>query len=193
MAYIYDDDPYDDHPAYCSTCGREVEPDARFCDNCGAVIDPQAAGSPQYAPGIPYFDQGVQGVEYMGFWIRLGAAVIDTILLAVVNLILRAIVPNDGVELLLSIAAHLGYYIVMTAWRGQTVGKMVVGIQVVDSQGNIPGIGSVLLREIVGKFLSGIAIGLGYLWVAWDKEKRGWHDHIAGTYVVRKQPADRTY
>ncbi len=51
MAHIYDDDPYDDNPAYCSTCGREVEPDARFCDNCGAVIDPQAAGSPQYTPG----------------------------------------------------------------------------------------------------------------------------------------------
>ena len=48
MAYF--DDP---HPVYCSTCGREVEPDARFCDNCGAVIDPQA-GSPQYAPGMPY-------------------------------------------------------------------------------------------------------------------------------------------
>ena len=60
MAYF--DDP---HPVYCSTCGREVEPDARFCDNCGAVIDPQAA-SPQYAPGMPY--AGAQAVWTMGFW-----------------------------------------------------------------------------------------------------------------------------
>ena len=193
MAYIYDDDPYDDHPAYCSTCGREVEPDARFCDNCGAVIDPQAAGSPQYAPGMPYFDQGVQGVEYMGFWIRLAALAIDTILLTIVNLILQFATGDGGVGFVINLVVNLGYAVILTAWRGQTVGKMIVGIQVVDSQGNIPGIGAVLLREVVGKFLSAIAIGLGYLWVAWDKEKRGWHDHIAGTYVVRKQPAHRTY
>ena len=175
-----------DNPSFCTTCGREVEPDARFCDNCGAVIDPQGTAA-QYARGMPYFQQGAQNVEYMGFWIRLAAVAIDSILLTVVNLILRAAIDNSGVELLISVAVNLGYAVIMTAWRGQTVGKMVVGIQVVDSQGNIPGIGAVLLREVVGKFLSAIALGLGYLWVAWDKKKRGWHDHIAGTYVVRKQ------
>ena len=192
MAHIYDDDPYDDNPAYCSTCGREVDATARFCDNCGAVIDPQA-GAPQYTPGMPYFDQGAQHVEYMGFWIRLGALAIDTILLTIVNLILRFAVGDGGVGFLINLVVNFGYAVILTAWRGQTVGKMVVGIQVVDSQGNIPGIGAVLLREVVGKFLSAIAIGLGYLWVAWDKEKRGWHDHIAGTYVVRKQQGHEPY
>ena len=43
---------YEDNPSFCTTCGREVEPDARFCDNCGAVIDPQGT-APQYAPGMP--------------------------------------------------------------------------------------------------------------------------------------------
>lgn len=49
MAHPYDDD---DYPVYCSTCGRESDPGARFCDNCGAVLDQQADG-PQYAPGMP--------------------------------------------------------------------------------------------------------------------------------------------
>ena len=52
MAYI--DDP---HPVYCTTCGREVDPDARFCDNCGAAID-RRPGGPQYAPGMPYPGEG---------------------------------------------------------------------------------------------------------------------------------------
>ena len=50
MAHPYD---YDDEPVYCSTCGRELDPNARFCDNCGAVVDPQGT-APQYAPGMPY-------------------------------------------------------------------------------------------------------------------------------------------
>ena len=176
---------YDQPPAYCGTCGREVDSDARFCDNCGAVLDPQADG-PQYAPGMPYFEQGAQNVEYMGFWIRLAALIIDAILLGVVNFIVSAALGDSLFTTLLNALIGFGYAVTMIAWRGQTVGKMILGIQVVDSQGNIPGIGAVLLREVVGKFLSSIALGLGYLWVAWDKEKRGWHDHIAGTFVVRK-------
>ena len=184
MAHPFDHDPA---PVYCSTCGRESDPGARFCDNCGAVLDP-GPGSPAYAPGMPYFEQGAQNVEYMGFWIRLAAAVIDGILLFIVNLLVGFLLGLAGsplsilVNLLIGWAYHVGFI----AAKGQTIGKMAVGIQVVDNQGNIPGIGAVLLRETIGKFLSGIAIGLGYLWVVWDKEKRGWHDHIAGTYVVRK-------
>ena len=45
------DDP---HPIYCTSCGREAEPGARFCDNCGAALDPMGQGGPSYAPGMPY-------------------------------------------------------------------------------------------------------------------------------------------
>ena len=54
MAHFYEDDPI-----YCSTCGRESDPHARFCDNCGAALG-QQAGGPQYAPGMPY-------QEHMGY------------------------------------------------------------------------------------------------------------------------------
>ena len=181
---------YEDSPIYCTTCGREADPNARFCDNCGAALAPQAGGL-QYAPGMPYLDQGVQNVEYMGFWIRVAALLIDSILLVIVSLIFRVALGESTFVSVINLVFNLGYAVILTAWRGQTVGKMVLGIQVVDRQGNVPGIGAVLLREIVGKLLSAIFLGLGYLWVAWDKEKRGWHDHIAGTYVVRKQPENQ--
>ena len=182
---------YEGNPIYCSTCGRESDSSARFCDNCGAMLGtPDAAH--QYAPGMPYFDQDAQAVEYMGFWIRLGALLIDTVLLTVVILLIRAALGDSLPVSLFNLALNVGYGVVMIAWRGQTIGKMIVGIQVVDANGNIPGIGAVLLREIVGKFLSAIALFLGHLWVAWDREKRGWHDHIAGTYVVRKVRVNQT-
>ena len=133
-------------------------------------------------------------MEYMGFWIRLAAAVIDGVLVSIVNFVVVNLVVGltfglgDGLmRFFLSQAIFWIYNVAFIAAKGQTLGKMALGIQVVDNQGRIPGIGSILLREVVGKTLSAFAVGLGYLWVAWDREKRGWHDHIAGTYVVRKR------
>ena len=79
------------------------------------------------------------------------------------------------------------YYVLLTGLRGQTLGKMALGIQVVDAQGNVPGIWRAILREVIGKVISTILIFLGFLWVIWDRRKRGWHDYIGGTFVVRKQ------
>jgi uncharacterized RDD family membrane protein YckC len=80
------------------------------------------------------------------------------------------------------------YAVLFIGLKRQTLGKMALGIKVIDAGGNVPGLGRAVLREIVGKFLSGLALGLGYTWIGWDTHKRGWHDHIAGTYVVRKGP-----
>ena len=56
----------------------------------------------------------------------------------------------------------------------------------VNQQGQVPGIGRAALREIIGKLVSTVVILLGFFWIGWDRHKRGWHDHISGTYVVRK-------
>ncbi|MBI4337857.1 MAG: RDD family protein [Chloroflexi bacterium] len=77
------------------------------------------------------------------------------------------------------------YYVLMTGLRGQTLGKMALGIKVVDERGQVPGVGRAALREVIGKFLSALALGLGFLWIAWDGKKQGWHDKIATTFVVR--------
>ena len=69
---------------------------------------------------------------------------------------------------------------------GRTLGKRLLGLRVVNEAGNAPGIGRVILREIIGRFISGLVFGLGYLWVAWDGRKQGWHDKIGGTTVQRR-------
>lgn len=78
----------------------------------------------------------------------------------------------------------LAYYVAFTGLRGQTPGKMALGIKVVRDDGRAPGLAFAALREIVGKAVSSVVVLLGFLWVAWDRRKQGWHDKIARTSVV---------
>ena len=82
-------------------------------------------------------------------------------------------------------AASVGYYIYFTA-KGQTLGKKALKIRVVRAEnGEPPGYTKAFLREVVGKMVSAMVFGLGYLWMLWDGKKQTWHDKIAGTVVVK--------
>ena len=71
--------------------------------------------------------------------------------------------------------------------KGQTPGKMMLNLHVVTENGQKPNLKQVIMREVVGKAISALALLIGYLWIIWDPKKRGWHDHIAGTYVVKRE------
>ena len=81
-------------------------------------------------------------------------------------------------------------YVVFALWflsKGKTPGKWLVGIRAADKrQGSLPGLGRMLVRETIGKFLSGLFFGLGYFWAIFDKDAQAWHDKIAGTVVTRQ-------
>jgi len=68
--------------------------------------------------------------------------------------------------------------------KGGTPGKLILGIRIVNEKGEYIGIPMAILRYI-GKILSAIILGIGYLMIAWDGKKRGLHDKIAKTYVVK--------
>jgi uncharacterized RDD family membrane protein YckC len=82
-------------------------------------------------------------------------------------------------------AVSVAYFGGMLSARGQTLGKMAVGLKVAGPDGRNPSFGRALLREIIGKFCSGVVLDLGYLWMLWDPEQQTWHDKIATTYVYR--------
>ncbi len=126
-------------------------------------------------------------MEYMGFWIRFGAAIIDIIIVWLFFGVLSSLAYILPVSIILLVGPLL-YYWLFTGLRGQTLGKMLVGIKVVDVQGNRPGLTSAALREILGKLVSAIVFYLGFFWIAWDRQKQGWHDKIAITYVVKAEP-----
>jgi uncharacterized RDD family membrane protein YckC len=166
----------------CQVCGQDNPPEAGFCGNCGAVLAATAEPAVPAAVSTPPTVAPEVQAEYIGFWIRFVAAIIDAVILGAVNsLFFIAILPFS----LLWFPLPWLYFWLFTGLKGQTPGKMVVGIKVVDAQGEKPELGTAALREILGKFVSGIAFCLGYLWIAIDEEKRGWHDSIASTHVVK--------
>jgi uncharacterized RDD family membrane protein YckC len=138
-------------------------------------------------------------MEYAGFWIRFAACLIDILIISAAASVFRfglslpmlAGSGGFGITGMIwsSIAGFLPwlYWWLLTGLRGQTLGKMILNIKVVNRQGNKPGLGYAALREIIGKTVSFLVLFLGFLWIAWDKDKRGWHDKIAGTYVVKSK------
>ena len=88
------------------------------------------------------------------------------------------------VSVLIVLTLYAMYFVVLTAKWGQTPGKRLVGIRVVDAEGREPGIRRALMREVVGKFISSSALYTGFFWPLWDSQGQAWHDKIAGTYVV---------
>ena len=77
------------------------------------------------------------------------------------------------------------YFTFFHSYNGQTVGKLVCGIRVVDlKRKNIPSFKSLI--RFFGYYLSLYCLGLGFFWVLIDKNKQGWHDKLAGSIVVLK-------
>lgn len=137
-------------------------------------------------------------MEYVGFWARVGAAIIDTILTMCITLPMLAAIygmayfessnavagPAD-----LLISWILPSVLVVLFWLKlqATPGKMAVRARVVDAKtGKTMSLGQSVGRYLA-YFVSTLPLGLGLFWVAWDAKKQGWHDKLAGTVVVRSK------
>jgi len=147
--------------------------------------------------------------QYVGFWARFLAFVIDNIWVGfVVVLVLVAVYGQnfiavietaaDGsaemagaaaegaagsllLQLLLPAALIVGFWF----WKSATPGKMVVSAKIVDAKTlGEPSKGQLVVRYIA-YYISAFVFFLGFLWVAIDKRKQGWHDKIAGTLVIK--------
>lgn len=137
-------------------------------------------------------------LEYVGFWSRVGAALIDTILLGVIIWpILTAIYGKSywtsealiqgPMDFLLSWVFPAIAVIIFWVTRQATPGKMAVSAKLVDAKtGNSP-----TKAQCIGRYLayyiSMLPLFMGVIWVAFDSRKQGWHDKLAGTVVVRKK------
>jgi len=84
----------------------------------------------------------------------------------------------------------LAYQAVFAVYGGQTAGKMLLGLKVVGPDGRSPGWGLALLR-LGGIVLAGLPGLAGLLWSGFDRQRRGWHDHLARTLVVDLRATQR--
>ncbi len=139
-------------------------------------------------------------VEYAGFWVRVAASLIDTLLIVGITMpLLLAIYGRSYfsgatsgsfpglVDFLLSWVAPAVAAIVFWLYKQATPGKMVFSARVVDAKtGNTLTVAQSIGRYL-GYFVSTVPFGLGLLWVAFDPKKQGWHDKLAGTVVIRSK------
>ena len=143
---------------------------------------------------------GTLAINYVGFWSRFIAWIIDYIIILIFYLIcsviagvIGAAVGGDaGASIFLLLQLNIYFVAVlympyMEASESQaTVGKQVLGMKVVDLDGNRITFLKAFIRSPIGKFISGIVLGLGFLIIGFHSRKQGLHDMIAGTYVVPK-------
>ena len=145
------------------------------------------------------------GVSWGGFFRRAYALSIDLFVIALLSSIMGAmayvgykvglsahgqVISGDNAAALFAILTlgWLGligaYFIVMHGLGGQTIGKMLLGLRVVGDDRQPPSFRQAALRWLAAVGFA--PIGLGFLWVLWQSEKRGWHDFVARTWVVRE-------
>jgi uncharacterized RDD family membrane protein YckC len=134
-------------------------------------------------------------IRYAGFWMRFWAYLVDLIVVGSLNRIfiypiIKAFnLPSDEpaflpLELLLTGAVFYLYFIIMTKFLQQTLGKMIFGLKVISAEGNSLNWSTVIFRELVGRTISKALNGLLYVWAAFTKKKQGLHDYFADTYVI---------
>ena len=129
-----------------------------------------------------------QKMEYAGFWIRVGAAFIDGIILMVVQQLVILVFggsfshPSGAAQGINMLVGILYTTLMESSEKQATLGKMAVGIKVGDEFGNRISFGNALGRYFA-KLVSVITLFIGFMMVGWDAKKQGLHDKIAGTYV----------
>jgi uncharacterized RDD family membrane protein YckC len=132
-----------------------------------------AATSPPYPPAnVPE----AYAYPRAGFWERMGAGFLDCILLGFIT----ALFHGSPLALLVGLV----YFAGMWAWKGTTIGAVVLGLKVVRQDGYPVTLLVSVVRGLAAAFSIAVFF-LGFLWIVFDREKQGWHDKIAGTVVIK--------
>ena len=191
--------------AFCTGCGRQNPDEAVFCIGCGAALPASAAAAAPPAAGKS---------TYTNFWPRVGAKIIDWIVVWVTQTVLTmpislmmglgafgtgtftgdernigqilAMLPMMGASMLISIAIAWLYNALLTSSSKQaTLGKLTIGAIVTDLHGDRISFARASGRHFA-EFLSGITLFIGYFIQPFTEKRQTLHDIVAGTLVVQK-------
>ena len=171
----------------CPRCHAANEPGSVYCFSCGLPLEGTPAASRSSSIGEP-----------AGFWIRLGAYLLDAIILITFDVILTALLQADffsdefGIFDLLSFLSSALYFTLSVGIWGTTLGKRAFRLYVIRMDDSKVGIGRAFARYL-SYFVSAFAFGIGFLAIAFRRDKRGLHDLICDTQVVRRYSNTRPY
>lgn len=179
----------------CPFCFKDIKDGISQCPHCGREISLDS-GQPAQTTQAP--------VKYAGFWIRFVANFIDSIIIGILSIIPTTIIAlASGGTLNLEkrfedtfdyvwIVVWAVYFVLLTYKKGATWGKSALGLKVISAQEENLSIGRVILREIAGKFLSELTLGIGYIMAGFSRKKQALHDRIARTYVIYRDPDNKS-
>lgn len=139
-------------------------------------------------------------LEYVGFWPRLGAYVIDVVLVMIFTFPLLVSIygmgyyTNPDNPLVLGPADFVISWVlpaiaVINFWlyKQATPGKMAIGARVVDAKSGRTLSPSQAVGRYLAYLVSILPLGFGFVWIAFDPRRQAWHDKLAGTVVIRPQ------
>lgn len=139
-----------------------------------------------------------EAFEYVGFWVRVAASLIDTVLVVAVTYpLLRMVIGPGYFEAAMSgvsvgpadflLSYVLPAVAIITFWitKQATPGKMIFGARVVDAQTGGPLSVGQSIGRYLGYYVAMLPFFLGFFWIGFDPRKQGWHDKLAGTVVIR--------
>jgi len=144
-------------------------------------------------------DAATRAPRYVGFWRRFLAYVIDTAIIVTVILVVAVAIygreylrlSREGQTLLFDIVFQIALpalaAILFWRFRGATPGKMLLSARIVDAETLGPPSTGKLIGRYFAYLVSMIPLFLGFIWIAVDKRKQGWHDKLAGTVVVQDE------
>jgi uncharacterized RDD family membrane protein YckC len=194
----------------CSTCGNVRLPDGRFCLFCGDLLSPESGPkgvvSPQPAKSILSSEPTEAAPpDYAGFWLRAWAGAIDLALEAggalvltfAIDFVLRRFGRLLGISPFVSkVATGMAFILILavgswlysaftesSSWRA-TVGKRILGLQVVTADGDQVGFGQATVRHFM-KFLSLFFLTIGFMMAGWTKRRQALHDIPSDCLVIR--------
>lgn len=186
----------------CAEVFRHPGAAQAFIGEAGVVASPES--SAEYAKVREAREQVPEAVAASlpaGFWLRATAALIDGLLVSLVQMVLGGLLGwagraalGPGSETthlmvltlgLFNLALWQTYKVFFTGYCGQTPGKMALRIRVIREDGRPVGYLRAFVREVIGKFISGALFGIGFLMVAFDRRKQGLHDRLAATLVIK--------
>jgi uncharacterized RDD family membrane protein YckC len=189
----------------CPKCGANVLDGAGFCNICGQRLDSVATREESSSPA-PWGQTARAAVAYAGFWLRLVAYVIDSLVLGIfvgfailMPLMEKAgVSPNNpwtlftsqsrqiaAINMLVTMAAWLYWALSESSPWQATLGKKALGLVVTDMEGRRITFARASGRYF-GKIISTVVLGAGYFMAGFTEKKQALHDILAGCLVTRK-------
>ena len=162
----------------CAKCGAESIQGQRWCKRCHSNLgDPTLVlASPMKRLGAAVIDAVIPGFFYALFlpipFVSYDFAWVGSITIPMISLVI--------------FLAYLVWVTVLFG-KGRTPGKLLVNIRVIRADGRDAGLGVMVVRSVVGKFISALVFYLGFVWILIDENRQAWHDKLVDTFIVENR------